>query len=366
MPESRLDKVCRLCIGSGILHEKIMKICPICFVEHNRSGNACSKKCSGIKCIQTMIKNGMYELRKQKISKTMIDIFNNDNKKSRILEKRFNSLYNNYGEIGYSHPDILRKQYESKLKNNTLPASKNVVDKMFETKKKNGTLPNSPEIIKKQLNTFYSHDENFIKDVVTRRHETYKRNGTHTKSKPADLFFSIFGDSLNLIREFQITNRKCWFIDFYSEKYKLYIQFDGNYWHSVNKTNEEIQEILSNHEKYKRIVGHIYNDRQQNKYFEDKGLKFLRIAEKSFLDYVKNERPQIKNPLKSGKLHLVVDNPELALITILKLAFHKSNATTIQNILNESDKSNLGGMSRVDLKEDRNRGVLVNTENLLR
>jgi hypothetical protein len=313
-----------------------------------------------------MKKNGTYESRKLKISQTLTNLYSNDIEKSNILELRFNTLKDNYGELGYSHPDILKKQYDSKLKNNTLPSSENVVNKMFETKKRNGTLPGTKEITEKMLKTLKGKGPEYMKEINRKRNETFKKNKTYTKSKPANLFFEIFNKYFDFDREYQIYDNKSWFIDFYSKKYDFYIQFDGDYWHGLNKTDSEIQNILNQPKKNDRVINHIFADRKQNDYFEKNNLFFIRISEKYFYNFLKQQWPHIKNPLKSGNIQLFLDNPELAFNLLIEMSHFKSNATTIESILNKSDKSNLEQTSRVDLKEDRNRGILINTENLLK
>lgn len=333
------------------------KYCSICNDKYFRRGKTCSSKCAGILRKITLKFNDTEKIRKQKISNTM------KNKDwTKIIEKRKIKMKEKFGDLGYSHPIIQKKQRETKIKNDTLPNSESVLKKQFETKSKNGTLPNSKNVIEKQLKTFFSKGEEFIKDIVKKRNETYKKNNTHTKSKPSDLFYIVFKDSLELEREYQIFNKKSWFIDFYSKKFDIYIQFDGSYWHGLYKSEEEIQKEVEISGKNRRVLNHIFNDRKQNEYFNVNNLKLYRISDIDFLNFLKRAQPHNKNPLNSGKLQFKLDNPELAFKILYKISYFKSSATTIERQLNESNKSNLIVTSRVDFKENRNRGILINIE----
>lgn len=326
-----------------------IKICPECGNTHRKRGVTCCSECTDKMMNKTKEKNNSEVLRRKKISETMKNKFRDETWKKSVLDKRFESLENNFGELGYSNPLISEKRYETKRKNNTLPNSESVLKRQYETKSKNGTLPNSPKVIEKGRNTLLSKGQEFMNEINRKRNETFKKNRTFTRSKSADLFFETFS-SLNFEREFQVNDKKSWFIDFYSHEHNIYVQFDGVYWHGLDGRITE------------RVARHIEIDKRQNEYFEKNNLKLYRVTDVSFFDMQASYKNSLScNNNVQGTSHKM-DNPELALEILHKIAYFKTSATTIEKQSSESDKSNLIGISRVDQKIDRNREILQETE----
>jgi hypothetical protein len=338
-----------------------MKICPICSLEHRKRGKTCCAKCASIMRTNTAILNESEKVRREKISKSLINRYIKDGKK--IIEKRNITFFSKHKfDIENAKIDIRHKMNETKKKNDTTPHSESVLVKQFDTKKKNNTLPSSKLVIEKSLKTLRSKGPEFMVNINRKRNETFKKHQSNTKSSKADLFFDIFNSVLNLEREHQVVEHRSWFVDFYNREYDMYIQFDGTFWHGLERTQDDLLNEFNKTKRLKGVLDHKITDQKQNNYFEKNNLKLYRISDKDFQNYLLASYN--KNSLKSGELlkNDIKDNPELALKIIDKMSYHKSSATTNEKQLNESDKSNLIELSKVDHKSDRNREILTNTE----
>lgn len=113
-------------------------------------------------------------------------------------------------------------------------------------------------------------------------HETMKQNGTYGKSNSEDECFKLlcneFGEQ-NVQRQVVVNN---WPIDFYVKSIDTYVQFDGVYWHGLDRHIDEITKHkcprdISIHQKY-------LTDLKQNPWFETHEMKLVRITEIEFHD----------------------------------------------------------------------------------
>lgn len=113
-----------------------------------------------------------------------------------------------------------------------------------------------------------------------KRHATLKRLGRYGKSMTEDHFYEIlshkFGES-NIERQ---VNLHVWLIDFYIKSINTYVQFDGVYWHGLDRPIEEIalHKTLSDatiETTYKRDI-------EQNKWCAERGVRFVRITDREF------------------------------------------------------------------------------------
>lgn len=109
---------------------------------------------------------------------------------------------------------------------------------------------------------------------------TMKRNGTYGKSKSEDRCYDFLTSMFqNVERQKRV---KRWAIDFYVQDIDTYIQFDGAYWHGLDRPLSQILE-----HKNKRDAGiyrTILKDQKQNEYFRDVGMKLVRLSEKDIVD----------------------------------------------------------------------------------
>ena len=134
-----------------------------------------------------------------------------------------------------------------------------------------------------------------FKEARRKAHETMKRNKSYGKSKLEDQLFevlvSIFGE-IDVARAVPINS---WLIDFRINSRNLYIQFDGVYWHGLNRPIEKIQEFKTPRDKI--IYGTYLRDVERVRWFKEHGIQLLRIFDKDFikattkheqLDFVQN------------------------------------------------------------------------------
>lgn len=79
----------------------------------------------------------------------------------------------------------------------------------------------------------------------------------------------------------QVNVSKFWVIDFYIKTIDTYLQFDGVYWHGLDRPIDEIRQ--SDKGRDKAIYRKWLVDRQQEKWFKDQGKRLVRITDKQFL-----------------------------------------------------------------------------------
>lgn len=116
--------------------------------------------------------------------------------------------------------------------------------------------------------------------ITAKRHETMKRNGTYGKSRQEDKFFeqlvTKFGAD-DIARSVSVNG---WSIDFFIKSIDTYVQFDGVYWHGLNRPLENIRSstaprdrvILKTHER----------DQEQNVWFAAHAMRLVRVTDKQF------------------------------------------------------------------------------------
>jgi len=122
----------------------------------------------------------------------------------------------------------------------------------------------------------------------TREHQTRKLNGSYERSKIEDTFFTI------LVEEFQNIDRQVimngWAIDFYIKDIDMYVQFDGIYWHGLDRPIEEIR--LFKNPRDVLIEGTFKRDLQQNAWFKTNNKQLVRITDKEFKEWQKEKKSQ--------------------------------------------------------------------------
>jgi very-short-patch-repair endonuclease len=117
--------------------------------------------------------------------------------------------------------------------------------------------------------------------VIQKRHETLKRNGTYGKSKIEDEFYQklcLEFNVPNVMRQVSIGN---WIVDFYIQNIDVYVQFDGVYWHGLDRPIEAIAEHKTKrdeviHRKWK-------TDCEQNDWFVINQIKLVRVTDVEFI-----------------------------------------------------------------------------------
>lgn len=112
-------------------------------------------------------------------------------------------------------------------------------------------------------------------------HQKMKENGGYNHiSKPQKKFHKVlikyFGKQ-NVEHSLMVNG---WEIDFYIKSTKTYIQFDGIYWHGLDRPLNEIRKMKSQRDK--AILKTVKRDYLQNCWFKDNNLKLIRITDEQF------------------------------------------------------------------------------------
>ncbi len=117
-------------------------------------------------------------------------------------------------------------------------------------------------------------------ELRKKAHATMKKRGNYGKSKIEDDFYQCLTELLkpNTI-ERQASVHK-WSIDFFIENMKMYIQFDGVYWHGLNRPIDVIKQFKNPRDKV--IYATYLRDQEQNKWFKQSNIKLIRIQDEEF------------------------------------------------------------------------------------
>lgn len=111
-----------------------------------------------------------------------------------------------------------------------------------------------------------------------KRNVTWQRNMPQNFISKSELKFKIaleerFGKD-DIIHQRWVNGHP---IDFYVKSIDTYVQFDGVYWHGLNRPIDVIQTSTSVRDK--TIFKHWLNDREQDTWFAEKGLRLVRITD---------------------------------------------------------------------------------------
>lgn len=122
-----------------------------------------------------------------------------------------------------------------------------------------------------------------FKEIARLRHKTMKENGLYRlqSSKLENEFYGLLCEYFveDDINRFKHINN--WNIDFYIKSIDTYIQFDGAYWHGLNRDIEVIKQFTNERDK---IIYSVYlRDIEQNDWFEKNKLKLIRVIDKIFI-----------------------------------------------------------------------------------
>jgi len=94
------------------------------------------------------------------------------------------------------------------------------------------------------------------------------------EEKMCDDLAKVYGE---VVRQKRI-NR--WPIDAYIPSIDLYVQYDGEYWHGLDRPIEVIRESTS--ERDEAICAHWENDREQEKWCQENDINLMRITDKEY------------------------------------------------------------------------------------
>lgn len=109
-------------------------------------------------------------------------------------------------------------------------------------------------------------------------HRTCHRRGHYNRSKIEDRFFEYLTGRFGDVKRALVVNG--WEIDFYILSIDTYVQFDGVYWHGLDRPIETICEFNSPRDMV--IYGTFCRDREQDEWFVTNHLRLLRVTDLQF------------------------------------------------------------------------------------
>ena len=116
-------------------------------------------------------------------------------------------------------------------------------------------------------------------ESCAKRHATMKHNGSYCKSKDEDLCYELLCclfDVDDVVRQVTIPGTR-WAIDFYVKSIDTYIQFDGAYWHGLDRPIEIIAEHMTKRDTL--IHKKWLTDREQDEWFAQRNQRLIRITD---------------------------------------------------------------------------------------
>ena len=115
-------------------------------------------------------------------------------------------------------------------------------------------------------------------DIWKQAHETKKKNGSYASSSSEQKFLLRLRSLFECVEVQAPVNHESgtWYIDFKIEN--TYVQFDGAYWHGLDRKLEEIK--LAGGVRNNAIVKAYERDREQDSWFESQGLRLKRITDR--------------------------------------------------------------------------------------
>lgn len=118
----------------------------------------------------------------------------------------------------------------------------------------------------------YTQDNDLTK---RKRIATMKANKSFGKSRLEDDFYAMLCTCFEVVQRQVVV--KSWAIDFYIPSIDTYVQYDGRYWHGLDRPLEVIAEHHTALDA--GIHGTYIKDREQDRWFDAQGLKLLRVTD---------------------------------------------------------------------------------------
>jgi len=117
-----------------------------------------------------------------------------------------------------------------------------------------------------------------FKEMARKRHVTMKREGSYKLSKEEIAFGKFL--SMNNVVETNVLMNNVWPIDFFLPEQNTYVQYDGVYWHGLDRDIEFIKNSQTPRDKV--IYQKWCTDREQERWFNEQGLKLVRVRSDQF------------------------------------------------------------------------------------
>jgi hypothetical protein len=229
----------------------------------------CSRYCSNLSA-----KKGGKIFEKKKHSSIIKYGCEHHSANTEVQNKRIDTCISKFGgRSPQSNPDI-----KSKIHNSILSKFGDHFSRSLDVKNKK-----KKTCIEKYGVDSYSKTQKFKdsinwQDVNRKGFNTRKLNGLSPVSKIEVKFLEFLKIYFTEIQT-QVSVDK-WFIDFYIPSVDCYVQFNGNYWHGLDKSYEEL--IGSSKPRDKIIAATKLRDVEKQKYFKDNNLILINIPELDF------------------------------------------------------------------------------------
>lgn len=110
------------------------------------------------------------------------------------------------------------------------------------------------------------------------RHETMKRNGSYFNSKSEHAFYDWLVERFGDVERQVVVNK--WPIDFHVKSTDTYVQFDGAYWHGLDRSLDEIARFKTPRDR--TILRKFQIDREQDAWFAENSMRLVRVIDKQF------------------------------------------------------------------------------------
>jgi len=127
-------------------------------------------------------------------------------------------------------------------------------------------------------------------EMSRKRHQTKKKNGTYGKSKAEDRIYRLLCEYLGKESVKRQVMLNSWSIDFKVKN--TFIQFDGIYYHGLDRDISEIKKFKHNIDKiiYKTYL----RDQQQNAWCKENNINFIRIIETDTVAQIYEKLAKVK------------------------------------------------------------------------
>lgn len=128
-------------------------------------------------------------------------------------------------------------------------------------------------------NAYLANSKNWnYEEICAKRITTMKTRGTICTSQPEEKLYELLVNKFSYVeRQVPVSGDFNWIVDFFIPEENLFIQMDGAYWHGLNRNIDIIKE--SKKPRDKKILSAINSDNLQNIWFQNQGLKLIRITD---------------------------------------------------------------------------------------
>ena len=278
-----------------ILHLK----CDVCNKEFQKSFekklsqqkyHSCSYKCRG----EGLRSDGIFDLARRAINLEKIGVeyvFQTEKFKIDVRQIWMD-------KYGVDNPLKVQEWHDAGIYSASLPQCRASVRSTVREKYGYDCVSQVPEFKLKaliSLNEKHGDDEHFYTNVsqipyfkqflnteqaLIKKLQTEKENNTQGTSKIENHFYEKLCQCFDDVFRFQRIPKKRWIIDFYIPSIDTYVQFDGVYWHGLNRPIEEIRKSLTKRDM--QIAKAFQKDQAQNAWFQENGLRLVRVTDKEF------------------------------------------------------------------------------------